>query len=98
MEFDPEVSGLSESHAPAAISDAVQLDIARESVSKLGEKIENLNADVTKLGEELSASTISLSKYEITKKELDSALSRARKSLAIYEMQEKRLSGNILKA
>lgn len=92
MSFDSEVSGLSETHAPAAISDAVQLDLARESVSKLGEKIENLKADVAKLGEELAASTISLSKYEITKKELDTALTRARKSLAVYEMQERRLS------
>ena len=92
MSFDDEVRGISESHAPAAGSDEVRVELARESVKKLGEKIQQLTANVAQLEADFAASTISLGDYEKTRRDLDKAISIAKRNLAMYEMHEKRIS------
>ena len=92
MSFDDELRGLSYSHAPAPSSDVIRLDLARESVRRLGSKIGQLTADVARLEADLSASTVSLGEYEKTRKELEKAITDARRNLSMYEMYERKLS------
>jgi septal ring factor EnvC (AmiA/AmiB activator) len=93
MSFDDdELRGFSESHAPAAGSDDVRLELAREAVSKLHKKIEQLTSDVSRLETDLNASRISFTDFERTSADLAKALANARKTLTMYEMHERRMN------